>query len=66
LTDPEILQVQPMHLRIVTVRQPSTLGQLAKKEGSPVQIETLAIINQTEVNASFKVGDRVKMVIGEK
>jgi hypothetical protein len=33
---------------------------------SNVQLETLAIINQTEVNASFKVGDRVKMVIGEK
>jgi len=66
LTDPKILQVQPMHLKIVTVRQPSTLGQLAKQEGSPVQLETLAIINQTEVNASFKVGDRVKMVIGEK
>lgn len=66
LTDPKILQVQPMHLKIVTVGQPSTLGQLAKQEGSPVQLEMLAIINQTEVNASFKVGDRVKMVIGEK
>jgi len=45
LTDPKILQVQPMHLRIVTVRQLSTLGQLAKLEGSPVHLETLAIIN---------------------
>ena len=64
LTDTKILQVQPMHLKIVTVKQPSTLGQLAKQEGSPVQLETLAIINQTEANAGFKVGDRVKMVIG--
>jgi predicted Zn-dependent protease len=44
LTDPKILQVQPIHLKIVTVRQPSALGQLAKQEGSPVQLETLAII----------------------
>ena len=64
LTDTKILQVQPMHLKIVTVKQSSTLGQLAKQEGSPVQLETLAIINQTEANAGFKVGDRVKMVIG--
>ena len=66
LTDPKILQMQPMHLKIITVRKPSTLGELAKQQGSPVQLETLAIINQTEANASFKVGDRVKMVIGEK
>lgn len=64
LTDTKMLQVQPMHLKIVTVRQPSTLAQLAKQEGSPVQLETLAIINQTETNAGFKIGDRVKMVIG--
>ncbi|MCX6833042.1 MAG: M48 family metalloprotease [candidate division Zixibacteria bacterium] len=66
LTDPKILQMQPMHLKIITVKRPSTLGELAKQEGSPVQLETLAIINQTEANAGFKVGDRVKMVIGEK
>jgi predicted Zn-dependent protease len=46
LTDPKILQVQPMHLRVVTARKPSTSGQLTKQEGSPVQLETLAIINQ--------------------
>jgi predicted Zn-dependent protease len=63
LTDPKILQMQPMRLKIITVRKPATLGDLAKQEGSPVQLETLAIINQTEVNAGFRVGDRVKMVM---
>ena len=62
LTDSQILQMQPMHLRIITVRNSITLGELAKQEGSPVLLETLAIINQTEANAGFKVGDRVKMV----
>jgi len=66
LTDSKILQMQPMHLKIITVRKSSTLGELAKQEGSPVQLETLAIINQIETNAGFKIGDRVKMVIGEK
>jgi predicted Zn-dependent protease len=65
LTDSKIIQMQPMHLKIITVRKSSTLAELAKQENSPVQIETLAIINQTESNASFKVGDRVKIVIGE-
>ena len=66
LTDQKILQMQPMHLKIITVRTPSTLGELAKQEGSHVQLETLAIINQTEANAGFKIGDRVKMVTGEQ
>jgi predicted Zn-dependent protease len=65
LTDSNILQMQPMHLKIVTVRNSSTLGELAKQVGSPVQLETLAVINQTQANASFKDGDRIKMVIGK-
>ncbi len=65
LTDSKILKVQPMHLKIVTVRSTSTLGELAKQEGSSVQIETLAIINQTDASAVLRAGDRVKMVIGE-
>ena len=40
-------------------------GELATQQGSPVLLKTLAIINQTDVDAGFKVGDRVKMVIGE-
>jgi len=65
LTDSKILQVQPMHLKIVTVRNTSTLGELANQEGSPVQVETLAIINQTDQNAGIRAGERIKMVIGE-
>ena len=66
LTDSKILQLQPMRLKMITVNSPSTLAELARQQGSQVQLETLAIINQTATNASFKVGDRVKMVIGEK
>ena len=65
LTDSKMLQVQPMHLKIVTVRQSLTLGQLAKQEGNSLSIETLAIINQTAADASLRTGDRVKIVIGE-
>ena len=66
LTDPQILQMQPMHLKIVTVGKTSTLAELAKQESSPLSLGTLAIINQTAENASFRVGNRVKVVIGGK
>ncbi len=65
LTDSKILQVQPQRLKILTVKTESTLGVLAKQAGSSASLETLAIINQTQTDAVFKAGDRVKMVIGE-
>jgi len=66
LTDSNILQTQPMHLNILTVGRSSTLAELATQQSSPVVLETLAIINQTQANASFKDGDRVKMVVGKR
>ncbi|MBI5868142.1 MAG: M48 family metalloprotease [candidate division Zixibacteria bacterium] len=66
LTNPSILQMQPMRLAIINVSQRVSLEQLAQQERSPVLLETLAIINQTEANARFNAGDRVKIVRGEK
>jgi predicted Zn-dependent protease len=66
LTDPVILRMQPMRLTVLTVNQRVSLEQLAQQESSPVLLETLALINQTEVNAQFNAGDRVKMVLGEE
>jgi predicted Zn-dependent protease len=66
LTDPSILRMQPMRLAIITVSQRVSLEQLARQERSPVLLETLAIINQTEANAQFNAGDRVKIVNGEE
>ncbi len=65
LTDTKLLNVQPMKLKIVSVGKTMTLAQLATQEKSPVPLKTLAIINQTEENATFRSGDRVKMVVGE-
>jgi len=66
LTDPAILQMQPMRLEILTVSQRVSLEQLARQENSPVLLETLALINQTSTSAEFNAGDRVKIVIGEE
>lgn len=65
LTDSAILRMQPMRLAVLTVSQRVSLAQLARQENSPVLLETLALINQTDTNAQFNAGDRVKMVIGE-
>jgi predicted Zn-dependent protease len=43
LTDSKILQMQPMHLKIVTVGKTSTLSDLAKQMSSPVELGTLAM-----------------------
>jgi len=66
LTDSKILQMQPMHLKMITVEGSVTLAELARLQNSHVQLETLSIINQVQSNAVFKAGDRIKMVIGEK
>jgi predicted Zn-dependent protease len=66
LTDPSILRMQPMRLKILTVSQRVSLEQLARQESSPVSLETLAIINQIETNAKFNADDRVKIVIGKE
>ena len=65
LADESILQIQPRRLKIVTLDRGKSLSQLATEAGSPLSLEVLAIINQTEVNGSFRAGDRVKMVVGE-
>ncbi len=65
VTDPTVLSVHPMRLTILTVSQRVSLEQLARQERSPVLLELLAILNQTETSAQFNSGDRVKIVVGD-
>jgi predicted Zn-dependent protease len=57
--------MQPMRLKVLTITQRVSLEQLAQQEKTPVPLEILAIINQTDMSAQFNAGDRVKVVIGE-
>jgi predicted Zn-dependent protease len=66
LTDQKVLQIQPMKLKIITASGRTTLAGLATQSGSPVTLQTLAIINQTTENATIAKGERVKMVVGTK
>jgi predicted Zn-dependent protease len=56
--------VQPMHLKVVTLTQTTSLTQMVQQEKSPVSLETLAIINQIESNMTLRSGERVKTVTG--
>jgi len=65
LTDSRILSVQPMRIRIETLRAPSTIANLAREWNSPVKPETLALLNAATPNASLPAGTQVKRIVGE-
>ncbi len=65
LTDQRILSVQPMRLKIETVRSATTMANLARDWNSPVKVETLALINGVAANASLAPGRLVKRVTGQ-
>jgi predicted Zn-dependent protease len=66
LTDPRVLSIQPMRLRIETLRQPATIANLAREWNSPVKAETLALINAVSLTDVMPAGRQVKRVIGER
>jgi predicted Zn-dependent protease len=65
LTDPRLLSVQPLRLRIETLRSAATISSLAREWSSPVKAETLALINSVSLTESIPRGAQVKRVVGE-
>ena len=66
LTDPRLLSVQPLHLRIEPLRSASTIANLAREWDSPVKADTLALINAVTLTEAMPAGTRVKRVVGER
>ncbi len=66
LSDPRILAVRPMHIRIETLRAASTISNLGHEWNSPVKVETLALINAVTLTESIPAGSKVKRVVGER
>ena len=66
LTDQRILSARPMRLKIETLRQASTISNLAREWNSPVKAETLALINAVSLTESIPARTLVKRVTGEK
>jgi predicted Zn-dependent protease len=66
LTDQKILAVEPLRINIVTLDQPMTFKDFAERYPSSISTETLALINQAEMNDQFSKGHKLKRVVGEK
>ena len=66
LTDTKILSAQPMRIRLVKLDRPLTTTQFFQKYPSPMTEQTLALINQVDSGATFRSGQIVKRIVGEK
>jgi predicted Zn-dependent protease len=64
VTDRRALDVQPKRVDVVSLSQPMTLDEFARRYPSTVDMETLAIINQADSNTRFPAGAEVKRVVG--
>lgn len=65
LTDQKILSVKPWKLDVITLTEPMTIEQFAQKYKTPVNVETLALINNADTNTRFIKGNKLKTVVGE-
>jgi predicted Zn-dependent protease len=63
LTDRRYLDVQPKRVKVVSVPQPLTVDELARRNGATVPADVLALINQVAPGASLPAG-QAKVVVG--
>ena len=66
LTDPKILNIQPLRVKLVTVNKAMSFLQFYQQYPMPIPIETAVLINQVEQNTILRTGQIVKQVVGEK
>jgi predicted Zn-dependent protease len=66
LTDSQALNVKPMRVRLFTPGSATTIAALAKSKASPVDAQTLAIMNQVALDETIPAGRTIKWVVGEK
>ena len=64
LTDPAVLDAQPQHVTILSISQRTTIEALLRQRASPVSGETLALINQVELQTPLEAGQLIKWVVG--
>ncbi|MGH7541426.1 MAG: M48 family metalloprotease [Gemmatimonadota bacterium] len=65
LRDPAALAVQPMRIELIALSRPTSIAELARQRGSPVDAATLAILNGVTVDEAIETGQVVKWVEGE-
>jgi predicted Zn-dependent protease len=66
LTDRRMLDVEPKRLRLARPGSSMTLEEFARRFDSTVPVETLAVLNGIEADATLEVGRAYKVVRGGK
>lgn len=66
LTDPKALDVKPMRVELYSPRSATTIADLARSKASPVDAQTLAIMNQVSLDQTIPAGRTIKWVVGQK
>lgn len=66
VSDPQVLNVQPQRLDIVTVSQAMSLNSYVQQNPQPVDVDVLARLNRTQPGAVLSAGTRLKVVVGER
>ncbi len=64
VADRSRLNVQPKRLDVVSLPTAMSLEEFARRYPSTVDLQTLAIINETEPGTRFEAGTEVKRVVG--
>ena len=65
VSDPALLDVEPMRIQAITLSLPRTISDLARQRDSPLSAEELALLNGVEVGERLEAGRTVKWVVGE-
>ncbi|MDP2499012.1 MAG: M48 family metalloprotease [Candidatus Palauibacterales bacterium] len=66
VSDPTLLEVEPMRIDLVTPDAGRTIAELHAERGAPVDAEQLALLNGVDVDEPLEAGRTVKWVVGEK
>jgi predicted Zn-dependent protease len=64
LTDPEILNVEPMRIELVTLDRATTLEDFDRRHPSSIDLEQLAVLNHCRPATRLEAGRVVKRVVG--
>jgi predicted Zn-dependent protease len=64
LTDPELLEVEPLRIAIVAVDRRETVAQLHERRAVPIPADELARLNQVEADETLEPGRLFKLVVG--
>lgn len=62
--DPQVLDVQPLRLAIVTLDEATSLSRWVQENPQPIELETLARYNRVDPAAVLDPGTRIKTAVG--